>query len=50
MATENKAYIEAMRGIRASSAASPHANRRRLAKRGIVKGGRARQHTFRQDA
>lgn len=29
MATENKAYIEAMRGLRRSSAASPHRNRKR---------------------
>ena len=28
MATENKPYIEAMRGIRRSSAASPHRNRK----------------------
>jgi hypothetical protein len=44
VATENKAYIEAMREIRRSSASMPHANRHRLAKRGQVKGGRPRQH------
>ena len=43
MATENKAYIEAMRALRRSSAAQPHANRHRAAKRGLVKGGRPRR-------
>ncbi len=43
MATENKPYIEAMREVRRSSAASPHANRHRATKRGL-KGGRPRRH------
>jgi hypothetical protein len=46
MATENKGYIEAMRDLRRSSAAQPHANQHRLAKRGLAKGGRPRRHQF----
>jgi len=42
MSQENPGYIQAMREIRRSSAASPHVNKARQAKRGIVKGGRAR--------
>jgi len=43
MGTENKGYIEAMREKRRSSAAQPHINRHRLAKRGQGKGGRPRR-------
>lgn len=46
MATENKAYIEAMREIRRSSAASRHTNLARRSKRGMGKGGRPRRHQF----
>ena len=46
--TENKAYIEAMRGLRRSNAAVPHTNKARRAKRGLVKGGRPREHNLRE--
>jgi hypothetical protein len=39
MATENKAYIEAMREIRRSSAAQPHRNRKRYTRKAKHKGG-----------
>lgn len=37
---ENPGYIQAMRELRRSSAASPHVNKARQAKRGVGKGGR----------
>ena len=40
MATENKAYIEAMRGIRQSSAAQPHRNKAKYTRKTKHKGAR----------
>lgn len=39
MATENKAYIEAMRGLRRSSAAQPHKNLKKYTRKTKHKGG-----------
>lgn len=48
MASENKAYIEAMREARRSNACAPRRNHAREAKRGLTKGGRPRRHQLQE--